>query len=166
MTRPAVAASRLLSTMSLVAARVPRDFPATESRLVVRQSGQSLPPGLRPERTIETNGTGYLSLDRVAEGGFDALELAARHRIEFDGDAEMTLNRRLVLDAQTVAASANVSLLKFTVPYFMRANSWGAQDPVTALPGSATFQVDSKFVDLQGHAGFDGFDKVALNAER
>lgn len=145
------------------------------SRVVVSQNGSFVPQRLEPEQIIEsvdtTNpqntryyGKAFVSLDRIKEGGFDALELASRHRIEFDGDAEMTLNRRLILDAQTVAASTNASMLKFTTPYFARVNSWGARDPVTALPGSAVFEVNSQFIGLQDHVGFDGFAKMTLNA--
>ena len=152
-------------------------LPETRSRIEVSQDGNFVPDGLRAGDPIESleaamdplanryNGKAFVSLDRVAAGGFDALDLAARHRIEFNGDAQLALNRRLILDAQTVAASANTSMLQFTVPYFARINSWGAQDAVTAQPGNAIFEVNSKHVDLQGHVGFDGFDKIVLNAD-
>jgi hypothetical protein len=152
-------------------------LPETRSRIEVSQNGNFIPDGLQPGDTIESldatmdplanryNGKAFMSLDRVAAGGFDALELAARHRIEFNGDAQLALNRRLILDAQTVAASANVSALRFTAPYFASINTWGAQDSAAAQPGTAYFEVNGQLIDLQGHVGFDGFDKIVLNAD-
>jgi len=152
-------------------------LPETRSRIEVSQDGNFVPDGLRAGDPIESldaamnpqanryNGKAFVSLDRMAAGGFDALELAARHRIEFNGDAQLALNRRLILDTQTIAASANASMLRFTVPYFASINTWGAQDAVTAQPGTAIFEVNSRQLDLQGHVGFDGFDKIVLNAD-
>ncbi len=158
-------------------------LPETRSRIEVSQDGNFVPAGLRPGYTVESyenandpltnryNGKAFVSLDRVAAGGFDALELAARHRIEFNGDAQIALNCRLVLNTQTIAASDDAAV-RLSAPYFAIANidpqtnrTWGVQDAVTAQPGTAIFEVNSQQLDLQGHVGFDGFDKIVLNAD-
>jgi hypothetical protein len=148
----------------------------TLSRIVVSQNGNSAPEGLRPGNSIETfeaaidpqanhyNGKAFISLDRVAVGGFDALELSARHRIELNGDAQLALNRRLILNAQTIAASANAAV-RLSAPYFGITNTRNDRSSIAAQPGTAAFEGSGQLIDIQGHVGFDGFANVALNAD-
>lgn len=138
----------------------------SDSRVVVRQSGQSVPAGLGPGDVIDIgrfNGKAFVSLDRVVAGGFDSLELAARHRIEFDGNAQLALRRRLVLNAPTIAAGADAHV-RLSAPYFSIANARTTEQRNAPAAWNARFEGSGQFIDLKGNVSVSGFGEFDLAA--
>jgi filamentous hemagglutinin family protein len=154
--------------------RTDKGLPDTQSRVVVSQAGSFVPNELRPGDAVETydnavnpqtnryNGRAFVSLDRVAAGGFDSLELAARQRIEFEGSSSLALHRRIALDAPTIAASAD-AVVRLSAPYRSIGNTWSERGVTTG--GTARFEGSGQFIDLKGDVSLSGFGDFLLASD-
>lgn len=125
------------------------------------------------------NGVARLRTPSLAQGGFDALELTARHLLTNDGSAapseqvrspgsvsvgaDLRLGRSLVIDAPTISAAAPEVTL--SAPYV----ALGSTDALTqAVPGPTaagrTLTVDAGWLDLLGSSAVSGADRVYLRS--
>ncbi len=147
-------------------------YPTGERKIVVRQTGTSLPGGLHPGDNLNAavgNGVAAVSAQAIESAGFAAVSLRADDRIEFAQHVELSVSRSLELNTRVIAGqgSAAVSL---AAPYVALGDRDilpvpGMVDPI-ATSGVASLLVRANLIDLVGKLGVQGFSDTRLDATR
>lgn len=147
-------------------------YPAGERKIVVRQTGASLPVGLNPGDNLNTalgNGVAAVSAQAIESAGFSAVSLRADDRIEFAHNVALSASRSLELNTRVIAGQGNAAVA-LAAPYV----ALGDKDilPVTgmaaptATSGAASLTVNADLIDLVGTLGLQGFSNTSLSATR
>lgn len=147
-------------------------YPTDERKIVVRQTGASLPVGLNPGDNLNAalgNGVAAVSAQAVESAGFAAVSLRADDRIEFAQNVALSASRSLELNTRVIAGQGDAAVA-LTAPYV----ALGDKDilPVTgmtaptATSGAGSLTVTADLIDLVGSLGLQGFSNTRLSATR
>jgi len=147
-------------------------YPTGERKILVRQTGASLPAELNPGDNLDTalgNGVAAVSAQAVDSAGFAAVSLRADDRIEFAQNVALSASRSLELNTRVIAGQGDAAVA-LTAPYV----ALGDKDilPVTgmavptATSGAASLTVTADLIDLVGTLGLQGFSNTRLSATR
>lgn len=129
--------------------------------------------------TLAHNGRARLHTAVLAEGGFDALALSARHLLNTETlvgsvnpiaapgsvsiAADLHLERSLVIDAPTITAAAPE--VTISAPYVALGSTDSEMQIVPApVAGARVLTVDAGWLDLIGASGVSGVDRVTLRS--
>lgn len=147
-------------------------YSTAERKIVVRNGGSILPPGLNQGDDINSavgNGVAAVSAQVISDAGFAAVQLRADDRIEFAQSTTLSATRSLELNTRVIAGqgSAAVSL---AAPYVALGDIDIAQvtDMIApaATAGTASLAVTADLIDVVGTLGLQGFGTSSLNANR
>lgn len=147
-------------------------YPTGERKIVVRQTGASLPAGLHPGDNLNAavgNGIAAVSAQAIESAGFAAVSLRADDRIEFAQNVALSASRSLELNTHVIAGQGNAAV-SLAAPYV----ALGDKDilPVTgmaaptATSGAGSLTVTADLIDLVGTLGLQGFSNTRLSATR
>ena len=151
-------------------------YSADERKIVVRNSGASLPAGLSPGDDINAaagNGVAAVSAQTIGDSGFAAVQLRADDRIEFAQNTTLSTMRSLALNTRVIAGQGSTAV-SLSAPYVALGDIDIAQVadtvvpmiPPTAAAGTASLTVTADLIDVVGTLGLQGFATADLSATR
>lgn len=125
--------------------------------------------------TAAHNGVAVVAMDQVSAGGFDAIELTARHLIDVDHtdevktpaairlSADVDVARRVVLDTPTIELA--VPNVRVAAPYV----ALGSTDTITQFTpapqaGASEMRVLAQWIDVVGNSTVTGARHVTLDS--
>lgn len=147
-------------------------YSTAERKIVVRDSGTNLPPGLNPGDDINAavgNGVAAVSAQAISDAGFAAVQLRADDRIEFAQSTTLATTRSLELNTRVISGqgSAAVSL---SAPYLALGDIDIVQVPDMTAPiattGTASLVAKADLIDVVGTLGLQGIATADLSATR
>jgi filamentous hemagglutinin len=147
-------------------------YSADERKIVVRNSGSSLPVGLNPGDDIRAaigNGVAAVSAQAIGAAGFAAVQLRADDRIEFAQNTTLSTTRSLELNTRVIAGQGSAAV-SVSAPYVALGDIDIAQVPDMIAPaaaaGSASLAVTADLIDVVGTLGLRDFATTDLSATR
>lgn len=147
-------------------------YSTAERKIVVRNSGTNLPPGLNPGDDINAavgNGVAAVSAQAISDAGFAAVQLRADDRIDFAQNTTLATTRSLELNTRVISGqgSAAVSL---SAPYLALGDTDIVQVPDMTAPiataGTASLVAKADLIDVVGTLGLQGIATADLSATR
>lgn len=147
-------------------------YSVDERKIVVRNSGASLPVGLNSGDDINAvvgNGVAAVSAQAIGSAGFATVQLRADDRIEFAQDVSLSTTRSLELNSRVISGQGTAAV-SLAAPYVALGDIDIAQIPAMTVPtaatGVASFAVKADLIEVVGTLGLQGFGTTELSATR
>lgn len=145
------------------------------SQKEVRLDGGEIPSEIIPD---DFNGQAYLSTEQVTEGGFSALTLRTsvmmsdsrpalpgRGQIHFDSELDLSLSKRILVDAPELAWSPEArGTAGLAAPYVALGSNLNRVGRHDAVTGPGVLKVDADWIDLLGAGELTRFGEARLNS--
>lgn len=144
--------------------------PSAARTLTVTQNTINRATGLNPGDILDSViGTGAISAEQIAAGGFDRATLSSNFRVEGSKIAlasglDLRLPTALTLDAATLEVTGN-GTAHLQSAYAALANTSSAPTS-TAVAGNGIFKLDADFIDLINRVTVTGVGHTQLSARQ
>jgi hypothetical protein len=137
-------------------------YPTADRELVVRDSGTSVPAGLRVGDAVPLaeNGKAYVNLGGLERLGFERFALKSDSKLVFQGPLDIGKNRdlrALSLDAQTIASSDG-NPVNLRARFVSLGNTTVEQNALAALGTAGQLNVQADLIDFIGKLTLDNMD--------
>ena len=124
---------------------------------------------LTVSRTDTLNGMEVRAADVIMyrDMGFDDLTLKSLNSLKFIAPMDVTIGRKLTLDAPIIQGVGQAVTLKAPWILLTNSNSSSSLSPITtATPAGGALTLSGQWLDVIGFTQFNGFQNVALDAVR
>ncbi len=134
-------------------------------------STKAIPEGLKAGESIPDsyNGQTTIDLDEIANSGFDSLTLTTPDEIRFQGDNNLSFDRRVILNTPLISwqrnDNSNVARVNITTAYAKIGSDKTTADYSQPGTGEAQFDVNANLIDLEGINNLQGFNSATLNSQ-
>ena len=143
-------------------------FPTVPSVISISANGSGGPMVTQgSDIAREHYGHTYLSANEIGQSGFSSLSLKTPNTIEFNSGVDLTANRSIVLDAQTLKwnpSTADQGSVTLKAPYIALGSSQTRPGSVSATVGTGTLKASAGLIDLVGTSATQGFGTTQLES--